>query len=102
LEGDRARGEARILVIAPNSIRVDLRTVSRARGHVCSFALDDAWARESEVAWKGLIEPGHPESECDFSLRRTGGASFSLSSSGRCAWVCGATGEYRGTYRLQP
>jgi hypothetical protein len=95
------RGEARILAIAPNSIRVDVRTASRARGHECALLLDDAWTRRSEIAWKGVLASGRPESECDFSLRRTGRATFTLSSSGRCAWICGATADYRGTFRLQ-
>lgn len=97
-----ATGELRVLALSPSAVRIDLRTVSRRRGHVCSLALDDAWRRESEVAWKGRLEPMHPESECDVSLRRLDDGTVRLESTGRCAWICGAAGEYRGQYDIQP
>jgi len=96
------RGEVRVLVESPTQVRLDVRTISRARGHVCTFSLYDAWVGENEVAWKGRHDPEHPESECDFSLRRSGEREVRLDATARCAWVCGATGEYRGVYALQP
>ncbi|NDC59892.1 MAG: hypothetical protein EBZ50_13935 [Alphaproteobacteria bacterium] len=102
LQAEGVRGEARVLAIAPNQVAVDLRTVTRKRGHTCALHLDAAWSSEAEVAWKGIIEPGHSQAECDVSLRRIGADSLRLDSTSKCTWICGASGEYRGIYRLQP
>ena len=102
MDAREAKGELRILAISTNAVRVELRTISRARGHICALTLDDAWTSEAEVAWKGQITPAYPQSECDVSIRRVGEGTIRLDSTSRCAWICGAAGEYRGVYRLQP
>jgi len=102
LQSERAAGEARVLVMAPTVVLLELRTVARGNGHVCALRLDDAWAGENEVAWKGVLNPAHPESECDISVRRTGAGTIRIDSTNRCAWICGAGGEYRGIYAIQP
>lgn len=102
MDGPAASGELRVLELSPTAVRVELKTVSQRRGHMCTIALDDAWRREGEIAWKGRLEPTHPESECDISLRRLSDGTLRVDSTSRCAWICGAAGEYRGQYDLQP
>lgn len=102
LSSPTATGELRVLALSPTAVRLELRTVSRRRGHVCTLALDDAWRREAEVAWKGRLEPTHPDAECDVSIRRLSETTVRLDSTSRCAWICGAAGDYRGQYELQP
>lgn len=97
-------GELTVLDQSDGNVRLRLRaertSPGRASANTCRLELDTAWRTRREIAWKGALVAGAPQSTCDIAARPTG-EGLLVESDARCAWACGSAVDYQATYRLE-